>query len=123
LSVGQRQLLCLVRALLKQNKILVMDEATANVDHETDALIQRAIRTNFQRCTVLTIAHRLNTVIDMDRILLLESGVVKEYGEPFTLLNKEHGDFKRLVEQTGGSMSKTLFRIAEESFKSRHESH
>lgn len=112
LSVGQRQLLCLARALLKKNKILVLDEATANVDHETDELIQKTIKTKFTNCTVLTIAHRLNTIIDMDKVMVLDAGRLVEYDEPYNLLKAE-GFFYRMVQQTGKQYSKILFKLAE----------
>ena len=95
-SVGERQLLCLARALLKKTKIIVMDEATANVDYTTDRLIQETIRTKFKHCTVITIAHRLSTIMDYDRVLVLENGQVVEYDKPQNLLQNKRGRFSRL---------------------------
>jgi ATP-binding cassette subfamily C (CFTR/MRP) protein 4 len=100
-SVGQRQLLCLVRAMLKESKIIVLDEATANVDLETDELIQSSIRKRFKNCTVLTIAHRLNTVIDSDKILVMDEGLVVEFGPPHQLLQNREGFFYRYVKKGG----------------------
>ena len=96
-SVGERQLLCLARALLQQCKILVLDEATANVDYKTDQLIQRVIRQKFTNCTVLTIAHRLNTIMDYDKVMVLDQGHVVEYDCPQVLSSKEDGTFSRLL--------------------------
>lgn len=106
-SAGERQLLCLARALLKRSKIIVMDEATANVDHKTDQLIQETIRTKFQQCTVITIAHRLNTVIDYDRVLVLENGQVVEFDNPKLLLRNKEGLFCRFYHGYNGKANPT----------------
>ncbi|KAH1001477.1 hypothetical protein HUJ04_005494 [Dendroctonus ponderosae] len=113
-SVGQRQLLCLARAIVRKNKILVLDEATANVDPQTDALIQQTIRRKFRSCTVLTIAHRLHTIMDSDKVLVMDAGRVVEFGHPHQLLLKEDGVFFQLVQQTGKAMAENLSAIAEE---------
>ena len=81
-SLGQRQLICIARSLLRKPKILVMDEATASIDNTTDGQIQEMIRENFADATVLTIAHRLNTIMDSDRFLVLDDGVVAEFDTP-----------------------------------------
>jgi ABC-type multidrug transport system fused ATPase/permease subunit len=111
-SVGQRQLLCLARALLTSTKILVLDEATASVDLQTDELIQSVIRKDFSACTVLTIAHRLNTVIDYDRILVLDKGEVVEFDSPTKLLEDEKSVFTSLVNETGNNNATLLKSLA-----------
>ena len=100
-SVGEKQLICLARAILKDAKILVLDEATANVDMHTDSLIQRTLRLKFTGCTVLTIAHRLNTIIDSDIVLVLDEGHLVEWGIPSELLNSKEGKFSEMVDATG----------------------
>ncbi|CAL1286915.1 unnamed protein product [Larinioides sclopetarius] len=101
MSVGQRQQLCLARALLKKTKILVLDEATAAVDLETDKLIQNTIRKEFWDCTVITIAHRLYTVLDYDRILVMEKGRIVEDGKPDDLLENPESFFYQLASSAG----------------------
>ncbi|GFP85392.1 ABC transporter c family member 5 [Phtheirospermum japonicum] len=98
-SVGQRQLVSLGRALLKQARILVLDEATASVDSATDNLIQKIIRTEFKNCTVCTIAHRIPTVIDSDLVLVLSDGRVAEYDTPARLLEDKSSMFLKLVSE------------------------
>jgi ATP-binding cassette subfamily C (CFTR/MRP) protein 1 len=88
-SVGQRQLICLARALLRKTKVLILDEATAAVDLETDDLIQDTIRKEFQGCTVLTIAHRLNTIMDYDKIIVMDKGIIVEFDSPGELIKND----------------------------------
>ncbi|KAJ8251178.1 hypothetical protein GJAV_G00218150 [Gymnothorax javanicus] len=100
LSLGQRQLVCLARALLRKTKVLVLDEATAAVDLETDNLIQSTIRSQFEDCTVLTIAHRLNTIMDYTRVLVLDKGEIVEFDSPASLIAKK-GLFYRMAKDSG----------------------
>ncbi|KAF2089173.1 P-loop containing nucleoside triphosphate hydrolase protein [Saccharata proteae CBS 121410] len=101
LSQGQRQLLCLARAIIARPKIMILDEATSAVDKGTDELIQRSIREEFGGSTLLVIAHRLSTIVDFDRILVMGEGRVVEYDSPRTLLEKEGGVFRGMVEDSG----------------------
>ncbi|CAH1244774.1 ABCC4 [Branchiostoma lanceolatum] len=126
-SVGQRQLVCLARALLRKNRILIIDEATANVDPRTDQLIQETIREKFKNCTVLTIAHRLNTVIDSDRIMashspfyVLQEGRVQEMGEAHALLQDRDGVFTAMVDQSGNTLAAELREAARRCYKEKH---
>ncbi|KAH8318690.1 hypothetical protein KR074_001766, partial [Drosophila pseudoananassae] len=113
-SVGQRQLVCLARAILRENRVLVMDEATANVDPQTDALIQATIRSKFRDCTVLTIAHRLNTIMDSDRVLVMDAGHLVEFGSPYELLTATDSKiFHGMVMETGQSSFDGLLKVAE----------
>uniref|UniRef100_A0A803WEM7 Multidrug resistance-associated protein 4 n=1 Tax=Ficedula albicollis TaxID=59894 RepID=A0A803WEM7_FICAL len=119
-SVGQRQLVCLARAVLKKNRILIIDEATANVDPRTDEFIQKTIRETFAHCTVLTIAHRLNTIIDSDRIMVLDAGRLKEYGEPYILLQEQDSLFYKMVQQVGKAEAASLIETAKRVYFSKN---
>ncbi|KAK7057035.1 Multidrug resistance-associated protein 6 [Halocaridina rubra] len=99
--IGQRQLVCLARALLRKSRILVLDEATASVDVETDNLIQATIRWQFKDSTVLIIAHRLNTVMDCDRVMVLDQGQIIEFDSPTSLLTRKDSVFFGLVSDVG----------------------
>ncbi|KAK0179174.1 hypothetical protein PV327_007989 [Microctonus hyperodae] len=101
LSVGQRQLICLARALLRKTKILILDEATAAVDLETDDLIQRTIKNEFGDSTILTIAHRLNTIIDSDRVIVLDKGKITEFDSPDVLLRQSTSAFYSMAKDAG----------------------
>ncbi|CAG2116793.1 unnamed protein product, partial [Medioppia subpectinata] len=99
LSVGQKQLICLARALLRRTKILVLDEATAAVDMETDDLIQETIRKEFCLSTIVTIAHRLNTIIDYDKVLVMDKGMVAEFDSPHHLLQNTNSIFYSMAKE------------------------
>lgn len=108
LSVGQKQLMCLARALLSGVRILVMDEATANVDIETDKIIQRTIRKRFKGCTVFTIAHRLDTIMKYDELWVMEQGNLLERGSPYSLASDPDSLFHKLIEHTGERKDKLM---------------
>eukprot|EP00768_Dysnectes_brevis_P006002 gnl/Dysnectes_brevis/456_a508_3886.p1 GENE.gnl/Dysnectes_brevis/456_a508_3886~~gnl/Dysnectes_brevis/456_a508_3886.p1 ORF type:complete len:1551 (+),score=641.49 gnl/Dysnectes_brevis/456_a508_3886:52-4704(+) len=111
LSAGQRQLVCLAKALIRNARLIVMDEASSSVDFETDQSIQRTIREAFADSTVLTIAHRLNTIVDYDRVCVLSEGLVAEFDTPANLL-RSGGIFADLVSETGPVESETLRAVA-----------
>ncbi|KAF0691726.1 Aste57867_17102 [Aphanomyces stellatus] len=108
LSVGQRQLVCIARALLRRSKVVVLDEATANIDPESDRLIQQTMRECFHDVTRLIIAHRLDTILDSDRILVLDAGVVKEYDAPSVLLANKEGAFAQLAQHAHIDLAKRI---------------
>ena len=99
-SVGQRQLLCVARALLRKSKVILMDEATASIDLETDMKIQKTIREEFSESTVITIAHRIHTIIDSDKVMVMEMGRLKEFDKPSVLLSDKNSMFSQLVEKS-----------------------
>lgn len=120
LSQGQKQLLCLARAILARPKVLLLDEATSAVDMNTDTLIQRSIREEFANTTLLVVAHRLSTVADFDRILVMKDGKAAEFGSPKELLEMEGEGpegpiFKGMIAQSGekAELEKTI--LAQES--------
>jgi ATP-binding cassette, subfamily C (CFTR/MRP), member 4 len=128
-SVGQKQLVCLARAILTKSKIIVLDEATANVDFQTDTFIQKKIMEKFADTTVFTIAHRLSTIANYDRVLVLDKGICVEFDEPYKLLVRHIGDteitnpdgnFASMVLNTGSRNSHYIFEICRSSYFKRH---
>ncbi|KAJ3248738.1 hypothetical protein HDU78_010185 [Chytriomyces hyalinus] len=112
LSVGQRQLLCLARAILYKPIILVLDEASSAVDAQSDALIQSVIKTRFAESTVISIAHRLNTIADFDKVVVLDAGKIAEMDSPANLLRVQGGVFKQLVDATGTGNAQVISKLA-----------
>jgi ATP-binding cassette, subfamily C (CFTR/MRP), member 4 len=121
LSVGTVQLVCMARVLLRSPKLLFLDEATASVDIATDSKVQRTIRECFADSTIVTIAHRLNTIVDYDYVLTMDKGQVAEYDEPHILLQKENGIFRSLVDATGQNSATELKSRAKEAYLLRHK--
>uniref|UniRef100_G3MW09 Multidrug resistance-associated protein 4 n=1 Tax=Bos taurus TaxID=9913 RepID=G3MW09_BOVIN len=112
LSAGQKQLVCLARALLRKNQILILDKATSYVDPRTDEFIQKRIRERFAQCTVLTIAHRLSNIIDCEWIMVLDSGTRKEHNQPNNLLQDKNSLFYKMVQQLGEAKAAVLSKMA-----------
>ncbi|KTW28893.1 hypothetical protein T552_01522 [Pneumocystis carinii B80] len=117
LSHGQRQLICLARSLLKSSRIIIMDECTASIDYNMDTKIQKTIRSEFSCCTILTIAHRLKSIIDYDKILVLDSGKLLEYDHPYLLLQNPQSEFRFMCESSGEY--NTLRQLAQEAYESK----
>lgn len=115
-SFGQRQLLILTRALLAKPKILIMDEATASVDSDTDEKIQNIVKTLFKDTTVVSIAHRLNTIADYDRVVVLDQGQVLECDHPWMLLQNAESAFSNLVAASGSSSAEAIHDLAKEGY-------
>lgn len=100
LSMGERQLISIARSILKPTRIVLVDEATANIDVKTESIIYKAMNEAFKNSTVITVAHRLNTVINSDRILVLEGGLLKEYDNPQVLLKNPNSFFASLYNES-----------------------
>ncbi|KAL2920007.1 hypothetical protein HK105_200073 [Polyrhizophydium stewartii] len=120
LSMGQRQLMCLCKAILAKPKVLIMDEATASVDAEADKRIQESIETQFAATTVLSIAHRLNTIAAFDRVLVLDAGRIAEFDAPHVLLGRAGSVFGDMVEATGAANAAVIRQIAATHYAKRH---
>lgn len=125
-SLGQKQLICICRAIIRKSKILLMDEATASIDEKTDHLIQKMIKREFKDTTVITIAHRLNTIIQYDRIIVLDKGTIVEFDTPLNLLERNDSLFASLINEQGKEFREKMVYLAKnknldlESFENEH---
>ena len=113
-SAGERQLICVARALLANPKLLLLDEASSNIDPDTDKILQRMVRNEFKACTKLVIAHRIDTIIDADKILVLDKGKVVEFDTPFQLLTDASSHFSQLVDATGKESAAELRKAVQD---------
>ncbi|KAJ3307872.1 hypothetical protein HDV04_002382 [Boothiomyces sp. JEL0838] len=117
LSAGQKQLLCLARVLIKKPKVLVLDEASSSIDGEADKLLQTVLRNTLKDTTIISIAHRLNTVADFDRVLVLDQGEMTEFDCPHVLLQDPSSEFSKLVESSGGANAQAIKDIARAAYQ------
>lgn len=120
-SAGQRSLVCLARVILEKNKILIQDEATAHLDGTTDLIVQQIIREQFADCTVLTIAHRLDSVMDSDRVLVMDAGGMVEFDHAYRLLQKSDGFLTKLVAETGTENALHFREIAQMNYETKYK--
>ncbi|CAG8798083.1 2619_t:CDS:2, partial [Racocetra fulgida] len=111
----QQQLIAMARALVRDSKLIIMDEATASIDFKTDHLIQTTIREEFKNSTVITIAHRLRTVMDFDKMLVMDDGNVVEFDIPYLLMQKPNGWFRGMCEKSGEFTE--LMKIAKQKYE------
>ncbi|KAI9189214.1 hypothetical protein H9P43_000642 [Blastocladiella emersonii ATCC 22665] len=115
-STGERQLLCLARSLLKRARVLVCDEASANIDYRSDQLIQNVLKTEFEDTLILTVAHRLSTIVGYDRCAVIDAGRIVEIGHAYELLQRRDGLFHKMVADTGEDGARQLWDLARESW-------
>ena len=120
-SHGQKQLVCIARALLRSTRVLILDEATASIDPASDRALQETLATSFSHCTVLTIAHRLSTIIDYDRIMLLRDGLIAEFDRPSVLLRQRSSLFYAMVSEGGPQLLEQFLRIADKADEAREQ--
>ncbi|KAJ3251911.1 Canalicular multispecific organic anion transporter 2 [Boothiomyces macroporosus] len=118
LSVGQGQLLCLARAIAKKPKVLILDEASSSIDGEADKKLQQVLRKELVDTTIISIAHRLNTIADFDRVMVLDQGELVEFDSPFNLLSDQGSEFSKLVDASGSANSVAIREIAEHKHRS-----